>query len=207
MEDVLEVYQRPYDARRPVVCVDEKSKELRSEVREPIAAQPGQLERRDSEYGREGTANMFLWIEVLAGKRGISVTQRRATTDFGQLLRHLADDVYADAEKIVVVVDNLNTHGPHALYETFAAAEAQRLASRFEWHFTPEHGSWLNIAECELSVLSRQCVNRRIATTDILRTAVELWVDTRNAAHATISWQFTTVDSRIKLRRLYPTII
>lgn len=201
---MLAVYARPYDPPTPVVCVDEKSKELHAEVREPLAAQPGQVRKQDSEYHRPGTANLFLWVEPLGGRRGVKVTARRCTVDFAALLRDLADALYPRAQTIVLVVDNLNTHGPPCLYERFAPAEARRLAQRFEWHYTPEHGSWLNIAECELSVLARQCTNRRMASKPLLSDAVAAWQTTRNAHSTTINWHFTTSESRIKLRHLYP---
>jgi hypothetical protein len=204
MEDVLDVYARPYDPQTPVVCVDEKSKELHAEVRAAILAQCGQPRKQDSEYHREGTANLFLWVEPLGGCRGVKVTERRCNVDFADLLRDLAETLYPTAKTIVLVVDNLNTHGPHCLYERFAPAEARRLAQRFEWHYTPEHGSWLNIAECELSVLARQCTNRRIASKLLLRDAVATWQTTRNAHSTKVNWHFTTRESRIKLRHLYP---
>jgi transposase len=204
MEDVLDVYARPYDPSVPVLCIDEKSKELRSEVRESIPAAVGQVRRIDSEYEREGTANIFVCVEPLAGKRLVQVTDQRCLQDFAHFLKSVSDERYRDAKKIVLVVDNLNTHGPHALYETLPAKEAHRLASRFEWHFTPEHGSWLNVAECELSVMSRQCLNRRILDKPTLIEALTAWETKRNTAESIINWQFTTADSRIKLRRLYP---
>lgn len=207
MEDVLDVYTRPYDANRPVICVDEKSKELRSEMREPIPATPGNFRRSDSEYVRSGSANIFVCVEPLAGKRTVKVTDQRCTQDFANFLKHISDVVYPDAEKIVLVTDNLNTHGTHAFYDTFSPAEARRLAQRFEWHFTPEHGSWLNIAECELSVMGRQSLNRRIKDTATLSEALTAWELARNTAKSTISWQFTTTDARTKLRRLYPQVI
>ena len=207
MEDVLDVYARPYDPSVPVLCLDEKSKEMRSEVRESIPAGVGQVRRIDSEYEREGTANIFVCVEPLAGKRLVQVTDQRCLQDFAHFLKFVSDERYPDAKKMVLVVDNLNTHGPHALYETFPAEEAHRLASRFEWHFTPEHGSWLNVAECELSVMSRQCLNRRILDKPTLIQALTAWETKRNTAESIINWQFTTADSRIKLRRLYPIVI
>ena len=207
MEDVLDVYARPYDPVVPVLCIDEKSKEFRSEVRESIPAAVGQMRRIDSEYEREGTANIFVCVEPLAGKRIVKVTERRCLQDFAHFLKSVSDEKYPDAKKIVLVADNLNTHGPHALYETFPAEEAHRLASRFEWHFTPEHGSWLNVAECELSVMSRQCLNRRILDKTTLIEALTAWEFARNTAVSIINWQFTAADSRIKLRRLYPVTI
>ena len=203
----MDVYARPYDPIMPVLCIDEKSKELRSEFREPIPAVAGQVRRIDSEYEREGTANIFVCVEPLAGKRTVTVTDQRCLQDFAHFLKSVSDENYPNAKKIVMVVDNLNTHGPHALYETFPAEEAHRLANRFEWHFTPEHGSWLNVAECELSVMSRQCLNRRILDKTTLIKALTAWELARNTAESTINWQFTAADSRIKLRRLYPVTI
>lgn len=205
MEDVLEVYARPYNLKRPVVCLDEKSKELHDHRREPLALEAGKPFRQDSEYARNGVANLFLWVEPLAGKRGVTVTERRTAVDFAEQLRSLSE-VYPAAECIVLVTDNLNTHTPACLYEAFAPEEARRLAARFEWHYTPEHGSWLNMAELELSVLSRQCLNRRIGDKERLEQEVAAWERDRNAAKVTIDWQFTTSDARIKLRRLYPVI-
>lgn len=206
MEDVLEVYHRPYDPRRPVVCLDERPKTLRGTPRGEILARPGRAARQDYEYERNGSCNVFLWVEPLAGKREVCVTQRRTALDFADQLRSLSDEVYAEAERIVLVVDNLNTHTAAALYERFAPAEARRIASRFEWHFTPEHGSWLNMAECELSVLSRQCLRRRLVSIAQVAREVAAWQARREQANATIRWQFTTADARIKLRRLYPEI-
>jgi hypothetical protein len=204
MEDVLDVYQRPHDAAKPVICIDEKSKELHAEVREPIPARPGRVGYNDCEYKRNGTANLFMWIEPLGGRRGVLVTDQRRREDFAELLCDLADRVYKTAEKIILVVDNLNTHGPHSLYQRYPAQDAHRLVQRFEWHYTPEHGSWLNIAECELSVLARQCVNKRIPDKATLIAMTQHWQDKRNADNARVKWQFTTADARIKLRRLYP---
>lgn len=212
MEDVLDVYARPYDPLRPVVCVDEKSKELRSTPRGSLPAQPataeqaGQKERQDYEYARHGTCNIFLSVEPLAGRRRTRVSERRTYQDFAEELRLISDEDYPDAEVIVLVTDNLNTHGPACLYETFAPTQARRLAQRFEWHYTPEHGSWLNMAEIELSVLGRQCLNRRLAATEEVARHTRAWHQARNAQHAAIRWQFRTADARIKLRRLYPQI-
>jgi hypothetical protein len=204
MEDVLDVYHRPYDPDRPVVCLDEKSKELHSSPRPDLPAQPGRSLREDYEYAREGTRNLFLWTEPLAGRREVRVTDRRTSQDLAEQLRILADVEYPEAEVIVLVMDNLNTHTPACLYERFEPAEARRIACRFEWHYTPEHASWLNMAEIELSVLSRQCLNRRIPDEKTLVSEIAAWVSHRNASGATINWQFTTADARIKLRRLYP---
>lgn len=206
MEDVLEVYHRLYDPLRPVVCLDERPKALRGTPRGGLPAHPGRAARQDYEYERHGNCNVFLWVEPLAGKREVYVTQRRTALDFADQLRNLSDDVYPQAEKIVLVVDNLNTHTPAALYERFAPEQARRMASRFEWHWTPEHGSWLNMAECELSVLSRQCLARRMASIEAVAREAAAWQARRSQSKATIRWQFTTADARIKLRRLYPEI-
>ena len=206
MEDVLDVYQRPYDPERPVVCIDEKSKELRSTPRGSLPAEPDRHERIDYEYERNGTANIFLWVEPLKGRRKAAVTDRRASIDFALALKQLVDVDYPGAEQVVLVADNLNTHSPAALYERFEPAEAHRIAKRIEWHYTPEHASWLNMAEIELSVLSRQCLNRRIADKETLVAEVAAWERERNSVKAIIDWQFTTADARIKLRRLYPEI-
>ena len=206
MEDVLDVYHRPYDPKRPVVCLDEASKQLHTTPRGSLPMRPAQPAREDYEYERHGVANLFLTVEPLAGRRNIRVTARRTNSDFAEQLRLVADEDYPDAETIVLVIDNLNTHGPGALYEHFPPAEAHRLAARFEWHYTPEHGSWLNIAECELSVLATQCLNQRIADQATLAQEVSAWVERRNRTCAKIVWQFTTADARIKLKRLYPVV-
>ena len=206
MEDVLEVYHRPYDARFPVVCLDETSKQLMGEVRSPLPREPGKPERFDAHYRRNGVCNLFLCCEPLRGWRHVQVTARRTKIDFAALIRELVEVHYPDAEKIVLVLDNLNTHTPGALYDAFEPAEAQRLAGRLEIHHTPKHGSWLNIAECELSVLGSQCTDRRIADEQTLRREVGAWQQERNAKQVTVDWQFTTEDARIKLKRLYPCI-
>lgn len=206
MEDVLEVYTRPYDERFPLVCLDEKSKQLISEVREPLPAAPGRPARHDYEYKREGTANLFIVSEPLAGWRHISVTERRTKIDWAQCIQELVDVHYPRAEKIALVMDNLNTHTPAALYEAFAPSEARRFASRLEIHYTPKHGSWLNMAEIELSVLARQCLNQRIPDQNSLAEEVGAWESERNAAESSIEWRFTTTDARIKLKHLYPEI-
>ena len=209
MEDVLAVYERPYDPRRPVVCLDEKSKELHATPHGALPMEPpgpgrrGRPRREDSEYQRNGTRNLFLWVEPLAGRREVSVTERRTARDFAAQLQRLVA-AYPEAERVVLVTDNLNTHSPACLYEAFAPEEARRLAQKIEWHYTPEHGSWLNMAEIELSVLSRQCLNRRLADAAALEREAAAWEQTRNRAKATIRWQFTSGDARIKLRRLYP---
>ncbi len=203
MEDVLEVYQRPYDPLRPVVCLDEKSKELHGIPHGLLPLVPGKPVREDYEYERNGTRNLFLWVEPLAGRRQVCVTERRTALDFAPQLRALVD-AYPEAEQIVLVTDNLNTHSPACLYEAFLPEEARRIAQKIEWHYTPEHGSWLNMAETELSVLTRQCLSRRIADADMLVREVSAWQERRERTQTTIRWQFTTQDARIKLRRLYP---
>ncbi len=203
MEDVLEVYQRPYNATRPVVCLDEKSKELHATPNGGLPLEPGKSQYEDYEYKRNGTRNLFLWVEPLSGRRQVCVTQRRTSVDFAYQLKHLVA-TYPEAEQIVLVTDNLNTHNPASLYEAFAPEEARRIAAKIEWHYTPEHGSWLNMAETELSVLSRQCLNRRIADAETLIQEVAAWQQARDRAQTPIRWQFTTKDARIKLWRLYP---
>jgi hypothetical protein len=204
MEDVLDVYQRPYDSKRPVVCLDEASKELHATPGGSLPLQPGKPIREDYEYERHGVANLFLSLEPLRGQRKVRVTDRRTKRDFAEELHLLSDEDYPDAASIVLVVDNLNTHGPGALYEAFEPEEAHRLAARFEWHYTPEHGSWLNIAECELSVLATQCLDQCLPDKDTLIREVAAWEARRNNAGARVVWQFTAADARIKLRRLYP---
>lgn len=206
MEDVLDVYHRPYDPQRPLVCVDEASKELHSTPRGALPLAPGQPRREDYEYERHGVANLFMLLAPLCGWRQVRVTERRTKRDFAEVLRALADDIFPDATVIVLVLDNLNTHNPGALYEAFPPEEAHRLASRFEWHYTPEHGSWLNLAECELSVLTRQCLAQRLPDQETLKSAVAAWEKRRNQAGTKVNWQFTTADARIKLRRLYPVV-
>jgi transposase len=206
MEDVLEVYARPYDPRRPQVCFDEGGKQLIGDVRPPLPVRPGRPQRIDSEYQRHGTANLFLAFEPLAGTRRVEVTERRTNRDFARIVRRLVDEWYPEAEAIVLVMDNLSTHSAAALYEAFEPAEARRLAAKLEWHYTPKHGSWLNVAEMELSVLARQCLDRRIPDIETLRDEVSAWERGRNAAVAGVDWRFTTDDARVKLKRLYPTI-
>lgn len=206
MEDVLEVYHRPYDAQRPVVCMDEASKQLIAEVREPLPAKPGSVAKQDSEYERRGTANLFMAVEPLAGKRTVRVTDRRTKIDWAQFVKLLLLTVYPEAAIVVLVMDNLNTHSMGSLYEAFDPETARALAARLEIHYTPKHGSWLNMAETELSILSRQCLDRRIESRDILTREVAAWEDDRNIRQRRIDWQFTTADARIKLKRLYPSI-
>lgn len=206
MEDVLAVYHRPYDPQRPVICLDETSKELRATPQgsEPMTSHHPR--REDYAYSREGVRNLFLWVEPLAGRRQVTVTARRTAVDFADQVRALVDEAYPQADRIVLVVDNLNTHGPAALYKRLPPPEAFRLMQKIEWHYTPEHGSWLNMAEIELSVLTRQCIQGRIATEEVLQAKTTAWQNRRNAAKATIDWQFTADDARIKLKRLYPKL-
>jgi len=206
LEDVLEVYTRPYDPQRPMVCLDESSKQLVKETRCPIPARPGQPRRVDYEYERNGTANLFMVFEPLAGRRHVKVTDRRTTADFAEVVRQLVDKWYPKAEKIVLVMDNLNTHKAASLYEVFEPQEARRLLERLEIHYTPKHGSWLDMAETELGVLSTQCLDRRIPDKTTLRSEVAAWEKSRNKARSKINWRFTTKDARIKLKRLYPSI-
>jgi uncharacterized small protein (DUF1192 family) len=206
MEDILEVYQRPYDRQRPLVCLDESSKQLIAETRVPIAAKPGQPARHDYEYRRNGTANLFMMFAPLEGWRRVKVTNRHTALDYAQVLKELSDTHFPSSEKIVLVQDNLNTHKPASLYEAFPPAEARRLVERFEWHYTPKHGSWLDMAESELGVLSSQCLDRRIPDQQMLKEEVEAWEAERNRKHAKADWQFTTADARVKLKRLYPAL-
>ncbi len=205
MEDVLEVYKRPYDPKHPVVCLDETSKQLIGEVRMPVPAASGQVAHYDYEYVRHGVANIFMIFEPLAGQRDVEVTDRRTKKDYAECLRKISDEMYPDAEQIVLVQDNLNTHSPASLYEAFEPIEAKRLADRFELHYTPKHGSWLDMTEIELGILGRQCLSRRIDNVDELRHEVKEWETARDAAETKANWQFTTADARIKLRRLYPS--
>jgi hypothetical protein len=206
MEDVLEVYTRPYDPLRPVVCLDEASKQLVADVKAPLPMEPGQPMRIDYEYERQGTANLFMCFEPLAGRRHVDVTQRRTALDFAKVVRKIVDEDYPQAEKIVLVMDNLNTHDPASLYEAFEPAEARRILDRLEIHHTPKHASWLNMAETELSVLGRQCLARRIPDQPTLTGEVAAWESDRNTSAVRVDWQFTTADARIKLKRLYPVI-
>ena len=206
MEDVLDTYTQPYDSSRPVVCVDEGGKPLIGDVREPLPVCPGCVPREDSEYRRGGVTNLFMAFEPLAGQRYIEVTQRKTSIDFARFLRTISDEYHPDADKIVLVCDNLSTHRPAAFYEAFEPPEARRLTERFEWHYTPKHGSWLNVAEMELSVLARQCLDRRIPDAPTLTREVAAWQQQRNAANTSVNWRFTTADARIKLNKLYPTI-
>jgi hypothetical protein len=206
MEDVLEVYHRPHDPACPLVCLDETSKQLIKETRVPIPAKPGRPARTDYEYERNGTANIFMLFAPLEGWRHVEVTDRHAAVDYAHLLKDVSDRWFPNAAKIVLVQDNLSTHKPASLYEAFPPVEARRLAERFEWHYTPKHGSWLDMAETELSVLSSQCLDRRIASKQILIDEVAAWEVARNKHHAKADWQFTTADARVKLKRLYPSL-
>jgi hypothetical protein len=207
MEDVLEVYHRPYDDSRPLICLDELPVQLVGETRVPLPPRPGQPERYDYEYVRHGTANLFIAFEPQLGWRGLQVTQRRTAQDLAEVLRWLAEDVHPEAEKLVLVCDNLNTHAPGCLYEAFAPQRARRIAERLEWHYTPKHGSWLNMAEIELAALSKQCLDRRIASLEELQRAVAAWGEERNERMVEARWQFTTAKARIKLHRLYPSVL
>ena len=212
MEDVLDVYQRPYDPQYPVVCFDETRKELHGT---PAGGETARLKegeklahtaRKDYGYTRNGSASLLMWYEPLVGSCGVSVREQHLGVDVAEMLRRLSDEIYPDVKKIVLVCDNLKTHAVHFLYERFSPEEAHRLKQRFEWHYTPEHGSWLNIAECALSALSRQCLNRRISDIETLAQEVKVWVEIRNTAPHTVKWQFTTKDARVKLRKLYPQV-
>ena len=206
MEDVLEVYTRPHDPNRPMVCLDETSKQLIIETRSPVPMKPGQPARVDHEYERNGTANLFMMFAPLEGWRHVKVTDRRTAVDYAQALADLADIHFAAAHKIVLVQDNLNTHTAASLYQAFPAAEARRLTERFEFHYTPKHGSWLDMAESELGILASQCLDRRIPDKQALITEVAAWQEGRNKNHAKADWRFTTADARVKLNRLYPSL-
>jgi hypothetical protein len=206
MEDVLSVYARPLDPRRPQVCFDETNKQQLIEVEQPLPMEPGQPERFESEFERNGVSNLFMFFAPLLNWRHVKVTDRRTATDWAQCMKDLVDLHFPDAETIVVVMDNLNTHTPASLYAAFTPEEAKRIWDRLELHYTPKHGSWLNMAEIELSALSRQCLKRRIADQPMLMREVAAWEERRNSLHATVQWQFTTADARVKLKKLYPTI-
>jgi DDE superfamily endonuclease len=206
MEDVLEVYHRPYDPRRPLICLDEVPAQLVGETRVPLPARPGAPQRYDYEYVRNGTANLFMIFEPLLGGRAAQVTERRTAKDFAEVLRWLAEDVHPDAKRLVLVTDNLNTHGPGCLYEAFEPARARRIAERLEWHYAPRHGGWLNMAEIELAALAKQCLGRRIGTREELERAVAAWEEERNERQVGVNWQFTTAKARVKLHRLYPSL-
>ena len=206
MEDVLAVYRRPYDPKRPVVCMDEMSRQLLRQVREPIEVRPGAPRRHDHHYQRNGTVNLFTFFEPLAAYRVVLTRKRRTKVDWAECVRKVLDEHYPDASVVVLVMDNLNIHRLSSLYEAFEPAEARRLAERLEIHYTPEHGSWLNMAEIEQSVMARQALSRRIPDRPAMTRRTTAWQNDRNAAEATVDWQFTTDDARIKLKRLYPRI-
>jgi transposase len=205
MEDVLDLYAEPYSPSHPVVCFDERPVQLLGEVRQPLPPQPGQPQRIDYEYHRNGTCNLFTYFQPLAGWRHVEVTERRTKQDFAYCMKSLVDVHFPLAKIIRVVIDNLNIHTPAALYETFEAKEARRILKKLEFHFTPKHGSWLNQVEIELSVLSRQCLERRIPDKETLKQEIAAWEESRNQARATVAWRFTTTDARVKLQRLYPS--
>ncbi len=206
MEDVLEVYLRPYNPKEPLVCLDEASKQLIAETRKSMAVEPGQPKRVDAEYRRCGTASVFMMTVPLEGKRHVRVRPHRTRIDFAQVVKELCDDLYPEAEKIILVMDNLNTHDIASLYEAFEPADARRLAEKLEIHYTPKHGSWLNMAEIELSILSRQCMNDYFESIDELITEIVAWEGSRNEKKTGIHWRFTTDDGRIELGKLYPAI-
>ncbi len=207
MEDVLDVYHRPLDPKRPLICLDEGSKQLLSDGREPIPPTPGHPLREDYEYVRNGTCSFFMTFAPLLCQRQVHVTGRRTAKDFASVVRNLVDVAHPEAECLVLVMDNLNTHGKWSLYEAFEPAEAKRVADKMEIHYTPKHGSWLNMAEIELSVLARQCLDRRLPDIAVLRHEVAAWERARNASGRTVNWHFTTAEARVKLKKLYPYIL
>jgi transposase len=207
MEDILSVSVRPYDKKKPHICMDEIHKQLVSEKRQPLPIQPGETACYDYEYERQGVRNMFIACEPLTGQRYVKVTERRTKRDWAEFIREIVDVEYPEAEKVVLVLDNLNTHTLAALYEVFAPEEARRIIEKLELHYTPKHGSWLNMAEIELSVLSRQCLDRRIGTEDELKREIAAWQEQRNTREVTIHWRFTTQDARMKLKHLYPSVL
>jgi transposase len=207
MEEVLDIYKKPYDAKYPVVCMDESSKQLTKEVREPLLMRAGDVEKFDTEYERNGTASIFMAFEPLEGLRFTKVTEQRTRIDWAEFIKTLVDIHYANAEKIVLVMDNLNTHHKCSLYEAFEPSEAKRIADKLEIHYTPKHGSWLNMAEIELSHLNRQCLNRRIGERSMMAAEVKAWNTARNKKKIVANWQFTTADARIKLHKLYPAVL
>ena len=219
MEDVLEVYARPYASQRPLVCLDEGAKQLLAETRQPLPpvplrpaeedqpTKPGRSPRVDYEYERCGTCSLFMLFEPLAGQRFVQLRERRTAVDYAQVIQWMCDELYPLADKIVLVQDNLNTHGPHSLYQAFAPEEARRLSERIEWHYTPKHGSWLNMAELELSVLGRQCLQQRIPSLQEMQAQVAAWQQRRNQAACRVQWHFTTQEARTKLHKLYPNLL
>ncbi len=205
MEDVLDVYTRPYDERYPQVCFDETSKQLLADIQEPLPMEPERPQRDDYEYERHGVRNLFLWYEPLKSRRHVEVTARRTRIDFAGQMKDLVDVHYPDAIKVVLVVDNLNTHSPASLYAAFEPTEAKRISDRLEFHYTPKHGSWLDMAEIELAILTSQCLDRRIPDEATLTIEVAAWEQARNKTATRVDWRFTTADARIKLRHLYPS--
>ena len=206
MEDVLTLYKQPYDEKHPVVCMDESSKQHLRETRQKLPMEPGKPERYDTEYERNGTSNLFIFFEPLRGWRRIDVTARRTAVDWAQQIKKLVDEDYPNAKKIRLVMDNLNTHMGASLYKTFEPKEARRLLDKLEFHYTPKHGSWLNMAEIEFSLLSRQCMRERMGDRDYLTQEVTAWTNNRNSIKSDMKWRFTTEDARIKLGHLYPTL-
>ena len=206
MEDVLDVYEMPYNPSIPVVCMDEKPYQLLGEVRDSWAMRPGDDKKVDSEYMRNGTCSIFAFIEPLGGMHHVSVREHRTAKDWAKEIKYLADVMYPDAEKIILVMDNLNTHAVSSLYKTFPPEEARRITKRLEIHYTPKHGSWLNIAEIELNVMTRQCLSRRISSIENLQSELSVWENERNNKQAGVNWQFKTIDARIKLTSLYPNL-
>ena len=206
MEDTLDVYKRPYDESYPLVCMDESSKQHIKDTREPIPAKPGTVARYDTEYERNGVSNVFMFFEPLQGKRYVEVTDQRTAVDWAHQIRNLVDVHYPYAKRITLVMDNLNTHTGASLYKAFEPKEARRILEKLEIHYTPKHGSWLNMAEIELSILSRQCMDRRIPDQEILKKEISAWQEKRNAIARPMEWRFTTEDARIKLKKLYPTL-
>jgi transposase len=206
MEEVLDLYKKPYNPKRPLLCFDERPKQLISEMRKPIPARLGRAARYDYEYRRNGVANLFMMFEPLMGKRQVKVTNRRTKKDFAECMHQLVDDIYPQAERIVLVMDNLNIHKKASLYEAFEPAEAKRIVDKLEIHCTPKHGSWLNMAEIEISILSRQCLSERMDNIERLETATAAWYRRRNSGCTRVDWRFTTDDARIKLKKLYPSL-
>lgn len=206
MEDTLEVYKRPYDEAQPLICMDESSKQQIKDTRTPIPAKPGTVARYDTEYERNGVSNIFMFFEPLQGKRFVEVTDQRTAIDWAHQIRNLVDVHYPQAKRITLVMDNLNTHTGASLYKAFEPKEARRILEKLEIHYTPKHGSWLNMAEIELSILSRQCMDRRIPDQEMLKTEILAWQEKRNTIARPMKWRFTTEDARIKLKKLYPTL-
>lgn len=206
MENVLDVYKGSYDETHPLICMDESSKQHLKETRQPIPAKPGSVEKYDTEYERNGVSNLFMFFEPLEGRRHVAVTDQRTALDWAHQIRHLVDVLYPRAERISLVMDNLNTHTGASLYKAFPPAEARRLLDKLDIHYTPKHGSWLNMAEIELSILSRQCLDRRIPDQEALKREVATWQEKRNASARPMEWRFTTEDARVKLKKLYPTL-